>query len=265
MGKCLVTKLQEAVNNDLPYFDAVRYILPAGKAPTNPNSGASIIRKLQNGDNNATTIAPAGSVVTVISNGFLRHPANETPRYEQGVPHTMGNETIAVIATDQTKPVEFIVQGFSSYSPCGEQYQRNELVCKDVDRFKFMVNLKWLNLQTTPADKLIDLEKFIENPVANLSNVISVSTSGGIVSDTDIALLSAFTGATTMQLANSGLTGTIESLVAAFRAAGRTAPVTDFVIGGNANVTFEGNRCASNWGHFTLSWTDNTISLTPNS
>lgn len=263
MGKCLVTKLQEAVNTDLPYFDAVRYVLPAGKAPTNPNSGASIIRKLQNGDDNIETIAPVGSVVTVISNGFLRHPVNETPRYEQGVPHTIGNETIAVIATDQTKPVEFIVQGFSSYSP-GGLYQRSDIVCKDVDRFKYMANLKYLSLQPTPADKLIDLEKFLENPVANISNVIEVYTGGALVSGTDIALLSAFTGATTMQLANSNLIGTIESLVAAFRAVGRTAPVTKFVMGGNTNVTFEGNSVGSMWGYYTLSWTNNTISLTKN-
>lgn len=262
MGKCLVTKLQETVNNSsLPYFNGFRYILPAGNAPVTVSSGPSILRTYSAGDDASTTLAPVGSTVRIISNGYFKHPTNDTPVYQNS--HVMTNESLAVVAIDQTKPVEFVVEGYSSYSPGGSFYQSTDLICKDVTRFKYCSRAKYLNLQC--SEELIDFSEFMDGALFNAAELSAFVCANKLKSGTDITEFAPFTAANYLSVGNCGITGTIESLVNAWREAGRTAPVTDFVIGGNADLTFEGNSCESKWGHFTLSWTDNTISLTPNS
>lgn len=266
MENCLVKKLNVAVEADLPYRTAVRYELAAGKAPASDPSGASVVRLVSNGDDHVKTLVPKGDTITVVKNGYLKHPTAVSPTYAEGVPHTMTNESLAVIATDPAKPVEFIVEGYGSYSPGGNGYQYSEIICKDMEKFKYMFNTKYLNLCLAPRDALVDIKELLEDALFDPDGVVSVFAAGGCLKPgTDIKEFAAFTGATTMQLSNSNLVGSIESLVNGFRAAGRVDPITDFIIGGNSSLTYEGSSVYNMWGHYTLSWTSQTISLTLNS
>lgn len=249
---CLVTKLKASVDNDtLLYFGALKFRMPAGVEKV-------ILRTISWEDDNPDTIAPNGTKVKILSNGYFKHPSDPTPVYYDE--HVVTNESIAIFPTDNTKPVDFIIYGYDSYSPTGK-FAKTSLICYNpIDSLIGYTNLKYLNLSV--FDDVVDFNDFSEKALT-LANIVSFIGSKINYKNTTLSDLGTLINATVINISDSNLGGSIESLVEVFRNLGRTAPVTDLNFYGS-NITYEGSPIGSMGGHYTLSWTENTISLTKN-
>jgi hypothetical protein len=196
--------------------------------------------------------------VKILSNGYFKHPTNPTPVFYDE--HVVGNESIAIFPTDNTKPVDFIIYGYDSYSPTGDS-DKTSLICYNpIDSLIGYTNLKYLNISV--FDDVVYFNDFLEKELT-LDNIVSFKGTKVNYKNTTLSDLGKLINATVINISDSELGGSIESLVEVFRSLGRTAPVTDFNFYGS-NITYEGSPIGNMGGHYTLSWTENTISLIKN-
>lgn len=285
MGKCLVTKLKETVNNDS--------LVKIGEARFLISSNANYIIVAADTANKVQLTLKGGTFDGGSNQAYASTSTSATkkPVSDGGVIEMTADNKYNITYLSDVFPVDFGQLAYSRITNISHINTRvneefvNRLNAEGVTidgaaSFVYPELVKRFSLDFSGVKiaaiggNLASLSKFTGiteltlrttkvygdiDSLKNLTelNTLSLSNSADILGD--IKSLGKCTKLTNLSVAGTGVSGTLEDFVKAQRAAGRTAESTGITVyAANTNVTFNGIKQPS---QLNLTWTANTITF----